>query len=303
MLSRPADSRRRAPRIRGTPMRAITSRRNEIVTRFRELARDRAAQPSHLLLDGAHLVAEARAAGARLEHVAVAASRLDADTEERRLAQALDREGVDVVAAPDAVFAAMSPVRTPSGIAAIAGHTAAEPAAICESRNALVLAAVDVQDPGNIGALVRVAEAGGVTGVLVCSAPGRAAASPFAWKALRGSMGSALRLPVAAGLSADAALDLATRTGLATVATVARGGLDPDAVEWRRRMCLILGGEGPGLPAGVIERCDAHVTIPMAAGVESLNVAVAGGILIYAARRQRMRLDGERTRPEETRRT
>jgi TrmH family RNA methyltransferase len=267
-------------------MRAISSRRNDVVSRFRALAGDRDAAPSRLLLDGAHLVAEARASGARFELAAVAASRLESATGERDLAQALDREGVEVVVAPDAVFAAMSPVRTPSGIAAIIHHDPARAEDVCRQRDGFVVAAVDLQDPGNIGALVRVAEAGGATGAIVGSASGRAA-SPFSWKALRGSMGSALRLPIAAGLEAGAALDCVKAAGMKSVAAVARAGRDPDHVTWTGAVCLVLGGEGPGLPDDLVARCDERVTIPMAAHVESLNVAVAGGILIYAARRQR----------------
>ena len=88
----------------------------------------------------------------------------------------------------------MSPVRTPSGIVAIARRTpATAPPTSARHADAFVLAAVDVQDPGNLGSLLRAAEAGGVTGAFVCGA----SANPFSWKALRGSMGSALRLPVA----------------------------------------------------------------------------------------------------------
>ena len=75
--------------------------------------------------------------------------------------------------------------------------------------------------------------------------------------------------------------------GLATVAAVARGGEDPDAVPWRGRVGLLLGGEGPGLTDALVAQCDRRVTIPMTAPVESLNVAAAGAILVYAARRQR----------------
>ena len=91
------------------------------------------------------------------------------------------------------------------------------------------LAAVDVQDPGNVGALLRAAEAGGATGAFVCGA----SANPFSWKALRGSMGSALRLPVVAGMTADAVLTCMADAGVRTVAAVPRGGDDPDAVDWR----------------------------------------------------------------------
>jgi TrmH family RNA methyltransferase len=100
-------------------------------------------------------------------------------------------------------------------------------------------------------------------------------------------MGSALRLPVAGGLPPPALVDCLAAAGVRIVAAVARGGDDPDAVDWRGRVALLIGGEGPGLSAELAARCDARATIPMAPGVESLNVAVAAGVLAYAARRQR----------------
>jgi tRNA G18 (ribose-2'-O)-methylase SpoU len=77
--------------------------------------------------------------------------------------------------------------------------------------------------------------------------------------------------------------------GIRLVATIPRGGDDPDAMDWRGRVAIVLGGEGPGLPMGVLAQCDASVSIPMAKNVESLNVAVAAAILVYAARRSRRR--------------
>lgn len=264
-------------------MRTISSRQNPVVRAFRELAAAPDAAGARVLLDGAHLVSDARAAGARFEVVAVAASRLDADTDESRLARTFEREGVEVIAASDNAFAALSPVRSPSGIVAIVRRSPATAGEICAGRRAFVLAAVDVQDPGNIGSLLRAAEAGGVTGAFICGM----SANPFSWKALRGGMGSTLRLPVAGGMTVEEAVGCMRKSGLRIVAAVPRGGEDPDAVDWRGNVGLFLGGEGPGLSDQIVERCDARVTIPMAPPVESLNVAVAGAILVYAARRQR----------------
>jgi TrmH family RNA methyltransferase len=190
---------------------------------------------------------------------------------------------VDVVEAPDAIFASLSPVNTPSGIVAIAARRTVTAEAICAPANAFVIVAVDVQDPGNVGALVRVAEAGGATGMLVCGG----SASPFSWKAVRGSMGSVLRLPVAAGMTAAEALACLRRSGVRAVAGVTTDGLDPDAFDWRGKAAVVLGGEGAGLAPEVVDVCDARVSIPMAPEVDSLNVATAGAILVYAARRQR----------------
>ena len=264
-------------------MKTISSRQNPIVRAFRELADSPDAGDTRVLLDGVHLVREARAAALELEAVAVASSRLNGDTEEGEVARSLESAGTLVISVTDAVLAAMSPVRSPSGIVAIARRTPSDAGAICLMNNGFTLVAADVQDPGNLGALIRAAEAAGVTGVLVTGA----SANPFSWKALRGSMGSALRLPIAAGLALDAIVRCARTSGARTVAAVPRDGRAPEAIDWTGPVALILGGEGPGLPTGLLTGCDDLVTIPMATPVESLNVAVAGAILLYVARRQR----------------
>jgi TrmH family RNA methyltransferase len=237
-----------------------------------------------VLLDGAHLVGEALDAGLGFEVILVAASRKAAGSEAGRLARELEQRGLPLVEADDRAFDAVSPVRSPSGIAAIAVRTATEPASLCERAGAFVLVVVDVQDPGNVGALLRSAEAGGATGAFVTGA----SANPFSWKALRGSMGSALRLPVVTGMPPDRILSGMRAAGMRTVASIARGGSDPDTVRWNGRVGLWIGGEGPGLSHELVERCDERVTIPMAPQVESLNAAVAGALLVYAARRQRL---------------
>jgi TrmH family RNA methyltransferase len=264
-------------------MKTISSRQHAIVRAYRELAAEPDPGGARLLLDGLHLVRDAQAAALRFESVAVAASRLASATDEGEIALALERAGVDVVAADDRVFSAISPVRTPSGIAAIAHRRPTTAAAIFEQPRLFVLVAADVQDPGNLGSLLRVAEAGGVTGVIVCGE----SANPFSWKAVRGSMGSVLRLPVTRNGSIDAVMADLRKADVKTIAAVPREGADPDAADWSERIALLLGGEGPGLDPRVVAVCDQRVSVPMAPPVESLNVAVAGAILIYAARRGR----------------
>ena len=265
-------------------MRNISSRQNPLVRTFRDLADHPDPTGERVLLDGVHLVQEAKAAGAVFEVLVVAASRLESDTEEGTLARALEQADVDVVAIDDKVFAALSPVKSPTGLVAIARRRVTAPPLICGHPRAFVVAAVDVQDPGNVGSLLRAAEAGGATGAFVCGA----SANPFSWKALRGSMGSALRLPVVAGMTADAVVAAMKSAELRVVAAVTRGGDPPDEIDWRGPLGLLLGGEGPGLNDEIIAQSDIRVTVPMAVSVESLNVAVAAGILIYAARRQRI---------------
>jgi TrmH family RNA methyltransferase len=264
-------------------VKTISSRQNALVRAYRDLARKPDPAGRRLLLDGAHLVREAHAAALPFESVVVAQTRLRQETEEGALAQSLQRAGVDVVTAGDQVFAAVSPVRTPSGIVAIAHRHPTTMQAILTQARLFVMVVVDGQDPGNLGALIRVAEAGGVTGMIVAGD----SANPFSWKAVRGSMGSALRLPVTRDPSIDAVMQEIQRSRTKMIAAVPREGHDPDAVDWSGRIALLLGGEGQGLGAGVIEATDERVTIPMEPPVESLNVAASAAIMIYAARRGR----------------
>jgi tRNA G18 (ribose-2'-O)-methylase SpoU len=141
----------------------------------------------------------------------------------------------------------------------------------------------DVQDPENLGTILRIASAFGVNGVLI----GQKTADPWSRRVLRVSMGASLRLPIVA--SNDLARDLRLlneRWQIERWATV----LDTDATPIRqatrpKRLALLFGSEGHGLDRDLIDVCDKRVTIPMAPGVDSLNVAVAAGIFFYEAMR------------------
>jgi RNA methyltransferase, TrmH family len=279
----PSSAGRLFPPLTPSLMRAIASRQNPMVADFRELAAHPDPAGERVLLDGAHLVREALSAGLRFETAVVASSRLVGRTEESHLAEMLASLGVDIASADERAFGAVSPTRQPSGIAAIAHRTAAAPDDLVRSDTALILVAAEIQDPGNVGGLIRAAEAGGATGVLVTAG----SANPFSWKSLRGSMGSALRLPVVTGLDLDAAMDALEARAVASVAALPRSGVDPDTLDWSGRVAVWVGAEGQGLPVQIVRRCPRRVTIPMAEPVESLNAAVAAGVLVYTARRHR----------------
>ena len=261
-------------------MDRITSRQNALVQRFRALHE---GDPDRklMLLDGAHLVREALASGVHLEAVALTdrvASGSLAD-----LAAELGRRSVRVVLIDSAVLAAVSPVRQPSGIVAIAAQPSAAADRVLLQRPALVLTLSGVQDPGNVGAIVRTAEGCGATGLIVTAGT----SDPFSWKALRGGMGSTFRLPIASVVSPDDAVRLARSSGLRVIAATARGGTPLPACNLRGDCAILLGSEGPGLPAAIVEAADERMTIPMRAPVESLNVAIAAALVVYEAARQR----------------
>ena len=143
---------------------------------------------------------------------------------------------------------------------------------------------MDVQDPGNMGAVVRAAEAAGATGVIASGA----SADPFGWKALRGAMGSTFRLPVLRVPDVEEVLRACRGHGLRIIATALRG-TPVTEVALDGACAVLLGAEGTGLPHALVDAADTRLTIPMQAPVESLNVAVAAGIILYEARRQRGR--------------
>ena len=258
----------------------ITSRQNPLVARFRTAARGDVG--GVMLLDGAHLVGDAIAAAVTFQLAAVTPASVE-EPVIRVLVNALHASGVEVITVSASVMDAVSPVKTPTGIVALAERPAIDADRLYAGTAALVVAAVDVQDPGNLGAIVRVAEAAGATGVAAAGV----SANPFGWKALRGSMGSALRLPIASEITAEDAVADAQRHGCRIVATVPRDGRSLFEIDLAGPSLILIGGEGQGLSASLAEAADERVTIPMQAPVESLNAAVTAALIVYEAARQR----------------
>lgn len=258
------------------------------MTRFREAAARQQSGAELVLLEGTHVVLEAMRAGIHVDMLLATLPHLDAGTPERQelwsLAQAAT---VPVYEASEAVMDAASPVRTPSGIVALARWQPAPMSAIWSPPPALAVALVDVQDPGNAGAVVRAADGLDATGVVMTGST----ADPGSWKALRGAMGSTFRLPVARG-SAHDAIDQARAHGVAVLAAVSsrtRGAEEIRTVDLTTPVLLLLGNEGAGLPAAVQAEADRLVCIAMRPGLDSFNVSVTAGLLLYEARRQRTR--------------
>jgi TrmH family RNA methyltransferase len=183
------------------------------------------------------------------------------------------------------VMDAVSPTRTPAGVVALADRPVIREETMFAAASPLIVIAVDVQDPGNLGAILRSAEAAGATGVIATAG----GADPLGWKAVRGSMGSVFRLPVLRVPDAIAALEIARRHGLRRAAAVRDGGTFMDAADLTGPLAIVVGGEGSGLSQAAIDASDLRVSIPMAPRVESLNVATAAALLAYEARRQRAR--------------
>ena len=251
----------------------LTSRRHPLVGAFRAAAAG--ADPQALVLDGEHLIRDAIAAGARLRTM------IDDGTRPELVAAAA-AAGAEIFTATRPVLEAASPVRTPSGVVALASWSPPALAALLAPPPALIVGLVDVQDPGNVGSAIRSADALGATGVVAIGAT----ASPWGWKALRGSMGSVFRIPVARA-SLTQAVEAARGAGARLVATTSAGARPLPDADLRQPVCLLFGHEGFGLPAEAMREADEAISIPMRPGIDSLNVAVAAALVLAEAGRQR----------------
>jgi RNA methyltransferase, TrmH family len=260
-------------------VKQVTSRTNALVKRFRDVSREGRIDDT-VVLDGAHLLDEALRSAVTLE---VAAFSDEAAVRHARLVGECERSGARVVTLPASLANTISPVRKGSGVVALARIRMPELETVVTARPPQLLLVLDgVQDPGNVGAIIRTAEACGGSAVIACAGT----ADPFGWKALRGSMGSAFRLPIAAA-DPGVVLQKIRRARIRTFAMVPRGGVPLHRANLAAPSAILLGAEGAGLSRELTEEVDEQLTIEMRSPVESLNVSVAAALVLYEASRQR----------------
>jgi len=252
-------------------MQSITSTKNPLVQAARALQSKSARTQSGLFLcDGEHMVGEAiRFTPQDVQIVFVETSRAEAFGE---LLAGLPQANICVV--PAHVLEAISQVKTSQGIAA----TVRLPQPTAESQLGPRLVLLEnVQDPGNVGTILRTADAAGFDGCILT--PG--CADPFSPKALRATMGSIFRVPIAQALNAPDAVRQLNARGYATLAAVL-GGVDFYArPKLPEQVCLIIGNEGAGIMPETSQAATHRFRLPMRGGAESLNAAIAAAVMMY----------------------
>jgi len=189
--------------------------------------------------------------------------------------------GANVVFVSAKVLRKLSDLPSERGIVALAIPPRLSLQDLHLSKDSLFVLLDGVQDPANVGAIVRSAEAFGAAAVLLTSG----CASPFAPKAFRASAGSALRVPLVPDVRPDDAAAWFDRHGATLAGAAARGGGSPSALAAIRPLVLVIGAEGHGISPALDARLACRVTIPLAERVESLNAAVAAGLLLFIATR------------------
>ena len=309
---------------------AITSRDNRWLKEFRVALRGGLSTESGFVgVEGVRLVEEALRSGCSIAAV------LFSETGERhheRLAALIDPPEIafPVLRTSDRLFEGIADTEHPQGVAALVKPRVATLDELLRAREdacaPLLVVLAGVQDPGNVGTIIRTAAAFGATGAVTSASGQSGTASPFSPKALRASAGAALHLPILAGMSLPIFLTQLRIAKVRTIATstherdqsavvtqhaaplqkqAAPGGdniaevgrntlrpyreglLAPWEVDWCEPVALLVGNEGAGLPEEIERSADARIHIPIARGVESLNAAAAAAVLFYEAARQR----------------
>lgn len=256
----------------------LTSIRNPLVKSIRKLhqSKHRRVQ-QQFLLEGTHLVQEALLAGYPLEvgcYTALWAERHP--TLADQLQQAAPR--TEVVA--EEVLQALATTVHPDGVVVVAPQRPFTPPSI----TSLGLVVEALQDPGNLGSMIRTGVAAGADGLWLS----QDSVAPDHPKVLRASAGQWFRLPIAVCDDLQCALAQWQAQGLQVVATCADGEVDYWAIDFLKPTVLLLGNEGAGLSPPLVNQATVRARIPMEGGVESLNVGVAAALLAYEAKRQRM---------------
>ncbi len=207
----------------------------------------------------------------------------DADGAEE-ITEAARSASVRVVETSRSVAASLSDSVTPQGIVAVVHAPASDLSAIPQNADLVVVLAA-VRDPGNAGTLVRSAVAAGAHAVVF----GAGSVDPFGPKTVRAAAGSFFSATVIRDIDVPAALAHLHTAGFSLVGADARASTAPEQVDLTTRVALVVGNEAWGLPAEMRDLLDVTVGIPMPGPVESLNVGIAGSILLFEAVRQRRR--------------
>jgi TrmH family RNA methyltransferase len=189
----------------------------------------------------------------------------------------LEQQGVPVFPLSAAAFASISERENPVGLGAIVQAKLLSLADLSVNGTAVYVALVDIGDPGNLGTIVRTADAVGAAGVILAGQT----VDPFHGTAVKASMGTIFTVPLVHLPDIEPLWDWAAAQGVSVVATSARAEENCWIADYRRPCLLLMGSEGEGLDAATLARADQRVAIPMRGSASSLNLAMATGLMLY----------------------
>ena len=267
-------------------LRRVEGRHNPLVKEIRRaFSRGQLTDAGHCPIEGLRVIEEAIRSGVRFRAV------LFSETGEKLASRLLPQIGshVETLVLPDKLFAGMVDSEAPQGVAALVHYKASAVADVL-NRASLgpIMVVAGLQDPGNLGTIIRSAEAFGVAGVLL----GDGTVSPFNPKVVRGTAGSIFRLPIAQGKTAQILEQLRTN-GVRLMATSSHKGVPLPQANLALPLAVLVGGEGAGISKDLLAKADEVVAIPHGPQVESLNAGVAASIVLYEIARKHSALSSQ----------
>ena len=195
----------------------------------------------------------------------------------------LRREGISYEILPDSLFETVSDEVTPQGVIAVLNRPQYDEESLLSGPAPLLVLLENLQDPGNLGTILRTGEGAGITGVILS----KGSVDPFHTKVVRATMGSIFRVPVLTGADFTELLPRLQAKGFATYAAHLRGTKYHTELSYTAPTAFVIGNEGNGLTSEVADLCGSYLRIPMEGQVESLNAAISAALLMYEAHRQR----------------
>lgn len=265
-------------------LRRIEGRHNALAKEVRQaFAHAERTADGYCAIDGLRIVEEAIRSGLKFRAI------LFKESAENLAERLLPQIGanVETLLVSDSLFDGIVPSETPQGVAALVRMKEFSIEDVIERLQVgPVVVLVGLQDPGNLGTIIRSAEAFGSAGVVL----GEGTVSPFNSKVIRASAGSLFRLPVVLAKAAGAVEEASSKLRKASVrliATSSHKGTPIDQAQFTGSCAVFIGSEGSGLPRGLMAQVDELVAIPHSQQVESLNAGVAGSLVLYEAARQR----------------
>lgn len=262
-------------------LRPVSSAQNALVKELRgAFARSEPAADGWIAIESYHVVEEAVRSGLKFRAV------FFGESGKARAEKLLPQfgPGVELLLLPDGVFAGAVATETPQGVAALVKPRVARLEDVLQAREPVILIAAGVQDPGNLGTMIRSAEAFGAAAVITTEGT----VSPFNAKVIRASAGSLFRVPVLRVPASEAVRKLRD-AGFRLLATSSHKGTRLDEANLAPPLALLVGNEGAGLPRDLLKQADETVVIPHSEQVESLNAGIAASVMLYECARQRRR--------------
>jgi TrmH family RNA methyltransferase len=260
----------------------VTSRDNALLQQARAVRDGRISEL--IFVEGLRLCEEALNSRLPIEAV-IYSEEIAEKARAREFIAAAEAVAQRSISVSERLLATISFTKTPQGIVLLAVRPkSGRELLLMNSPNAELLVVMHMlSNPVNVGAILRTAEAAGATGVVTTART----ADPFSPGALRGAMGSAFRLPVWCGPTFGEVIAWCNQMDVRTICADVRGNKIYTEVDWKKSIALILGSESEGFSTEELRAANQTVGIPMRGTVESLNVAVSAGVLLYEARRQR----------------